>query len=119
MIAGVVAFILIFIACELGQRMTDAFDEISLEIDQFNWYLFPRDLQRTLLTIIPIAQQPVLLECFGNKDCTRETFKSVSFKKLSLYWNNDHEFPKFILLNFIQIINTTYSYFMTLREFSG
>lgn len=38
---GIFAFTTSFIACELGQRMGDAFDGINLTIDKLDWYLFP------------------------------------------------------------------------------
>ena len=77
-INGIIAFAMVFIACEIGQRMNDAFDKIDFTIDQSDWYLFPIGVQRMLPTIIAVAQQPVSLECFGSITCTREVFKNVS-----------------------------------------
>lgn len=75
------AFGVVFIICELGQRLTDAFEEINDEIDRFEWYLFPSEIQRMLPTIMISAQQPVVLECFGSIAGSRETFKRVSLIK--------------------------------------
>lgn len=79
---AVFGFIALFIACELGQRTTDAFDGINDKIDQLNWYLFPIEIQRTLPMILANAQEPVTFECFGSFNCTREVFKIVSFRKI-------------------------------------
>lgn len=78
---GIIGFTLVFIACELGQRMNNAFEDINLTIDQFDWYLFSIEVQRMLSIIIfPIVQQPVTLECLGSIKCTRDVFKKVGFK---------------------------------------
>lgn len=68
----------VFIACELGERSTGAFDEISDIIYQFDWYLLPAEIQQMLPSIIHFAQQPVDLVCFGSITCSRESFKKVS-----------------------------------------
>lgn len=74
---GIVAFTTVFIACELGQRISEAFEEIDYTREQFEWYLFPIEIKRVLMMIIVNAQQPVSLECFGRIICTRETLKNV------------------------------------------
>lgn len=76
-ILGTSALTVVFIACELSQRMGDAFDEIGSTIDQFDWYLFPIELKRMLPMIMAIAQRPVSMECFGSIACTRDVFKNV------------------------------------------
>lgn len=74
---GIAALALVFIICELGQSLSNAFDEINVTINQFDWYLFPNEIQRVLPMIIAHAQQPVLVECFGSIACTRDAFKNV------------------------------------------
>lgn len=77
------AFATVFMICELGQRMIDAFDNnVYFEMSRFDWYLFPIEIKRILPTIILMAQKPVSLECFGGILCTREVFKSVSLWKI-------------------------------------
>lgn len=72
------AFGAIFIDCELSQRVNLAFDECSEIINQFDWYLFPGELQRMLPIILNYAQQPVEIKCFGSTACNRATLKYVS-----------------------------------------
>lgn len=67
-----------FIPCELGERMTNFFNEINDEFDQLNWYRFPIDAQKMLPIILNIVQKPVMIHCFGSVFCTREIFKDVS-----------------------------------------
>lgn len=74
---GLMALALVFINCELCQRISDAYEQVDITIVQFEWYLFPNDIQRMLPIIIANAQQPVELECFGSIKCGREVFKNV------------------------------------------
>lgn len=85
------AFGVVLIICELGQRLTNAFDVIGDTIGDFNWYLFPFDIKKLLPNLLMAAQQRVVLECFGSISGTRETFKYV--------------------------INSAFSYFMMIRQF--
>lgn len=73
------AFGILFVSCELGQRITIAFDGCSNMINQFEWYLFPANVQRMLPIIMNFTQQPIVVKCFGSAACDRETFKYVSF----------------------------------------
>lgn len=79
------------IACEIGQRVNNAFDECSEMVDQLDWYLFPAKTQEILPIIINFAQQPIVFYCFGSAAAIRDTFKYV--------------------------INTAFSYFMVIRKF--
>lgn len=76
-LSGIIALATVFISCEIGQRMTDAFDQISTSIDKSDWYLFPNNIKRMLPMIVANAQRLVELECFGSITCTREVFKNV------------------------------------------
>lgn len=80
---GAAGLILVFIACELGQRITDAFDGIDCTIDQLDWYLFPIEIKRVLPIIIVSAQQPVSVGCFGSIICIRVVFKNVGIDQKS------------------------------------
>lgn len=65
----VYAFGVIFVACELGQRVNLAFDECSQIINQFEWYLFPDEIQRMLPLILNLTRQPIEIKCFGSTAC--------------------------------------------------
>lgn len=69
---------LVFFTCEIGQRFSSKFNDISDAINEFKWYSFPLELQRVLPLIILDAQQPVAIKCFGSMMCERDTFKKVS-----------------------------------------
>lgn len=74
---GGYAFGLVLIACELGQQMTNAFENFNTVLCEHDWYLFPMKLQQFLPPLLIIAQEPVRLECFGSNACVRESFKKV------------------------------------------
>lgn len=71
------AFGLVCITCEIGEKLCDSFNKISVVIDQLKWYLLPIKVQQMLPTIILIVQCPVALKCFGSVSCLREAFKKV------------------------------------------
>lgn len=100
MIEVINAFGLILIACEIGQRLSLRFDECGQIVEQFEWYLFPTEIQWVLPTILIFAQQPFEIICFGSAACNRETFKIVSMRLSQLdimacpfaIHNNSHNF---------------------------
>lgn len=78
-VSGTFATVLVFLVCEIGQKIGEAFDKIDFTLNKIDYYLLPIEIKRMLPIIIAIAQQPVELECFGSIICTRDVFKNVSF----------------------------------------
>ena len=74
----IAAIMLMFVICELGQRVSNAFDEIGDEFDKFNWYRFPNEINRLLPMLMAETQESVTLEVFGSLTCCRIVLKSVS-----------------------------------------
>lgn len=74
---GVAVFGLVFFACEIGQRLTSAFDEIVYEFSQFDWDLFPLKIKRMLPTLMIGVQRPMVIGCFETFFASREQFKKV------------------------------------------
>lgn len=64
--------------CFLGQKVSDAFEEIDQEISQLDWYRFPIYMRQPLLILIARAQVSASIEVFGSISCDREAFKKVS-----------------------------------------
>lgn len=71
------AFGSVSFTCELGERFSSAFNNISDFVDQLNWYLFPHKVQKMLPTLLITTQKPVAIECFGSILCVRAALKSV------------------------------------------
>lgn len=72
-----VSFAGIFCICDFGERISDAFEDINILIEELKWYLLPSETQLWLATILTVAQRPVNLEIFGTMSCNRRTFKEV------------------------------------------
>lgn len=102
--AGANSLLVVFLVCELGQRASDSFTKISYTIDEFDWHLFPYEIQKLLPTILIVTQKLVAQECFGSILCSRNTFKKVRIFIffINIYFRSD------------QLINLLYSYFCSL-----
>lgn len=72
------AFILSLIFCEIGEKMSNAFDEIGGEFGYINWYLLPIVIQRKILMIMSFSQKHVVLSGYGSITGSRAVFKEVS-----------------------------------------
>lgn len=86
------AFGVVFLVCELSQRICDYFNSIDMMIGKWNWYLLPIEIQRILPLILIVVQQPFKFIGFGSVSCSRETFKKVSIiinKKSFIDSNNN------------------------------
>lgn len=68
---------LVFVPCEIGERVRSEFMKLNFTIGQFNWYFFSYEIQKTLPIIIINAQADVLIQWFGSISCVREVFKKV------------------------------------------
>lgn len=75
------AFGIMMFICELGQRLSDAFEEIGVVIESFQWNLFSLQMRKLLPIILIVEQQTIDLEFFGSISGTRETFKKVKSTK--------------------------------------
>lgn len=71
------AFGLIFCSCEIGQRFTNLFDEITDRFDQLHWYSFPMKVQRLLPTIMINVQETIVIGCYGMMNGSRDQFKKM------------------------------------------
>lgn len=89
----------LFIACELGQRLIDSFDQIGVIMYQVDWPLCPLQVKRMFPTCLAVLQQPVSIQCFGSISCTREVFKKVK--------NQSKTFPYMCILS--RILNLLFS----------
>lgn len=74
---GVLAIALVFGACKIGQRLSNTFNEINVAFCQLQWYLYPLEIQQTLVPTLIYVQQPVVIEFFGSISCSAEQFKKV------------------------------------------
>lgn len=64
---------------QIDQRFSNGIAKIDAVISQFDWYKFPRKVQQVLPTTMLSAQEPAVIKCFGNVQCSRIQFQKVSF----------------------------------------
>lgn len=67
----------VFVACEVGERLTSLFIEIDAKVENMKWYLFPIEVQRVLPIVMVNVQEKIIVECFGSFTCVRDSFKKV------------------------------------------
>ncbi|XP_055306350.1 odorant receptor 94a-like [Sitodiplosis mosellana] len=67
----------IYLFCDFGDNVTEKFSDINDAIYECNWYSFPKEVQRIWPFVMVSAQQPLIIQGFGNIPCTRQAFKSV------------------------------------------
>lgn len=72
-----IVFGMVFFPCEVGQQITDTFNDINDKFEQLDWYLLPIEVQRMLPTILVGLQKPIVLGCFGIVSGSRDQFKKV------------------------------------------
>lgn len=76
-VIAVLTFIFIFIACEPGERVSEAFEQLNDELIQCDWHLLPTEIQRLYLIFLVNTQQSINFQCYGGILCTRDTSKNV------------------------------------------
>lgn len=68
----------VFLACEVGQRFSNLFEDINDQLDRLNWYLFPLNVQQLLPTILINAQEEVVFGYFGIITASRVQCQKVN-----------------------------------------
>ena len=76
------SFGLVWIFCNLCEKLSTAFDEVYHVIDQLDWYMYPSEMAKILPIVFVNAQRRVVVECFGSIPCSLGTFKKVCVKGL-------------------------------------
>lgn len=75
---GFWALCLVFTACELSQRLCNAFNEVDEALCQLDWYLLPTEIQKMLPILMMYAHEPIIVKFFGNISCSRQQFTKVN-----------------------------------------
>lgn len=119
--AAFFAFGALLLVCDLIERLSNAFMDISDMVHQYDWYAFPVQMQQILLTIFIHINEPVTFKCFGSTTCSRSTFESVRFMKLNYFvlFSNSKELCKQICccqIAIFQVVKTSFSYFTVFRQ---
>lgn len=75
------AFFFVFLACECGEQVRHAYNEIECELHQLSWYRLPIELRKILPKVLLYAQEPVIIRGFGSFASSREVFRKASLRK--------------------------------------
>lgn len=105
----------VFLPCEFGYKLSEAFEEIDYEIDQMHWYKFPAKMWKMLPLFLVGAQEPVYLHVFGSKSCAREDFKAVCTN----CFRSTSKVVACHLVHIFQVVDLAFSYFMVLQQFEN
>ena len=68
-----------FVFGEIGERVTDQFEQFGDEVGRCDWNELPIEMQRMYLIFLSDTQQPKQIQSYGGITCTREQFKAVNF----------------------------------------
>lgn len=65
--------------CEFGEIVSNQFNVFDGTLCQCNWYAFPIEMQRLLVTFMTSTQRPAIIRGYANTEFTRDAFKSVNY----------------------------------------
>lgn len=72
------AFGIMFTYCEMGEQISNHFDEIENGFYQLDWHLLPIEIQRMMVMILMVTKQPMQFVGFGNFTASRITMRAVN-----------------------------------------
>lgn len=87
-----ITFSVIFIFCEIGEKLKSSFNQIDDEFNNLDWYLFPMDGMKIVSMIMIITQKTVALRGYRNIEYDREQFKKVTGLSVILHYIRIIEF---------------------------
>lgn len=80
------SIVYVLLLCELGEMVSNAYEKVDQQLFNCNWYQFPTEMQRMLVTAIANIQQPVTIRGYGNIICNRDTLKKVKARYHNKLW---------------------------------
>lgn len=75
-----VTYLWTFLICYLGNRVTAAFENLSLSIYMSNWQSFPLEVKKCIPQMLLLSQRPVYMRGFNNFHCTLPNFGRVYWR---------------------------------------
>lgn len=67
----------VFLFCEFGIKVTNAFEEFGDELYQCKWYSFSTETQQMMVTFLAETQDPAFVRGYCNIVCLRDSFKKA------------------------------------------
>lgn len=104
-----------FPLCYFANKTTERVMSLGDAIYNSNWYEYPRGMAKYPILIIAQSQTPIYFFGYGLFRCTLEVYGRVSSKS----FNKQAFICPYLKKNlFLQIVKTSYSYYMILRNIS-
>lgn len=72
-------FGIMFLYCEVGERVTHQFSVFHERLCFSDWFLFPLEMKRMFVIMLSNTHESIIIQGYANTDCTREAFKKVWF----------------------------------------
>lgn len=82
-------FLFAFIICNFGENVTSHFTDLSNEIYNLSWYLYPPKIQYSIKLLMLHLQQPIYIEGFAGIRCTHGTYMKVRCSFIECFSNNN------------------------------
>lgn len=67
----------VFIICEPGMMMTNAFEIVGMNLYQCDWYTLSIEMQKMYMIFVSNTQNPISVSTYGDILCERERMKKV------------------------------------------
>lgn len=72
---------MVYLVSELGQQISNTYEDIEDIIGQFGWYLLPQKIMQIFPIILINSQEPATVQCIGSISCDRDVAKKVNLAK--------------------------------------
>lgn len=79
-VAEIAALSSVYFLCEIGDNVTQRYENISRSVYQLNWYMLPLNIQSSLPTILAMTEKSIYIRGFARFHCTRTIFSQVLIK---------------------------------------
>lgn len=66
-----------YVLCNLGEDVASHHTDLSNEIYNLSWHLYPMQMQHSMILMMLNSQQSIYIKGFATFDCSRDTFKRV------------------------------------------
>lgn len=77
MLAEIALLSSVYFLCEIGDNVTQRYENVSRTVYQLNWYMLPLNMQRKLPSILAMTEKNIFIRGFARFHCTRTIFSQV------------------------------------------
>lgn len=107
--------LIIFIMCYFGHTVTTDSSLVADSIYNGSWYLFPINLQKSIIFLIQRSQHPFIFKAYKMYQCTLRSFTDVSVWQ-QYYLHEWEKYDKSSFSILFQIMYSAFQIFMLFRS---